>query len=94
MFCLAVRDCARQIQLQTYSQPISIPAACISIAFSRTAQDNINYGLDVSIDEAVRLYKPYAGNEDWCSTLTGEVFIMHLLLQSVVLLTKIKVHPF
>lgn len=71
MFCIALRDCTRQLQLQAYSQPISIPPACISIAYSRTSQENMSYGFDVSIDEAVRLFKPYSGEDDWSSVLNG-----------------------
>ncbi|XP_065059855.1 protein PRRC1-like isoform X2 [Rhopilema esculentum] len=71
MLCLAIRDCSKQIQLQTFSQPIQIPSQCISIAYNKTSQEVAQYGLDVDIDEAVRLYQPYANDQDWCSTLTG-----------------------
>ena len=80
MFCIAMRDSSRGIQLLTYSQPISIPSPCISIAFSKTSQDVINYGLDLTIDDAVRFYKPYAGDHDWCSILTGRFSSMFLIL--------------
>ena len=73
MFCMALRDCPRRIELRTYSQPVSIPSACISMAYSRTSQENASCGFDVSVDEAVRLFKPYAGDEDWCFTLNGNL---------------------
>ena len=73
MFCMVVRDSSKQIQLNSFSQPISLPSACVSIAFSKTPQDDVQkkFGFSISIDEAVRLYEPYAADQDWCSKLSG-----------------------
>ncbi len=73
MFCIGLRDLRRQIELHSFSQPISVPSQCVSIAYNKTHPDEIQQklGYSVTIDEAVRLYKPYPPDQDWCFTLTG-----------------------
>eukprot|EP00794_Sanderia_malayensis_P009621 gene9621-10604_t len=73
MLCVGLRDLRRQIELYCFSQPVSVPLECVLAAYNRTNPDDIQQklGYSVTIDEAVRLYKPYPVDQDWCFTLTG-----------------------
>ena len=76
MFCLGLRDLHRNLELHSFSQPIPLPLECVTVAYQKTPPEQVQQlsGYSITIDEAVRLYKPYTGDEDWCFALTGKYF--------------------